>query len=182
MNIWAFFFVMMMKSVSGGRVGRAAGAGAGDDRDLRHEAGEEHVAEEDLAVAGERVVAFLDARAAGIVDADDRHAGLQGVVHQVADLLRVDAAERAAADGEVLAEPVIADAPPLVWGNSSRIASTRQRRPDIAALRASVPIPRPKRQAGRKVRFPSTFPADRPAAPWTNPARAFAASATLPWR
>ena len=55
-------------------IGRAAGAGAGDDRDLRHDARDQHVAEKDLAVAGERIVAFLDARAAGIVEADDRAA------------------------------------------------------------------------------------------------------------
>ncbi len=88
----------------GRRIGRAARARAGDDRDLRHHARDEHVAEEDLAVAGERIVAFLDARAAGIVEADDRAADLQRVVHHVADLLGVNAAQRAAADGEVLAE------------------------------------------------------------------------------
>ena len=88
----------------GGRVGGAAGAGAGDDRDLRDHAGEQHVAEEDLAVAGKGVDAFLDAGAAGVVDADDGHAGLDGEVEQVADFLGVDAADGAAADGEVLGE------------------------------------------------------------------------------
>ena len=87
-----------------GRVGGTAGAGAGDDRDLRDHAGGQHVAEEDLAVAGECLDAFLDAGAAGVVDADDRDAGLDGEVQQVADFLGVDGADRAAADGEVLGE------------------------------------------------------------------------------
>ncbi len=88
----------------GGRVGRTAGAGAGDDGDLRDHAGGEHVAEEDLAVAGKRFDAFLDAGAAGVVDADDGDAGLDGEVEQVADFLGVDGADGAAADGEILGE------------------------------------------------------------------------------
>ena len=87
-----------------GRVGGTTGAGAGDDGDLRDDAGGEHVAEEDLAVAGKRLDAFLDAGSAGVVDADDGHAGLDGEVQQVADFLGVDGADRAAADGEVLGE------------------------------------------------------------------------------
>src|SRR5690606_629311 len=87
----------------GGGVGGAAGAGAGDDGNLGDDAGEQDVFEEDLAVAGEGFVAFLDAGAAGVVDADDGHAGLDGVFHEVADFLGVHAADGAAADGEVLA-------------------------------------------------------------------------------
>ena len=51
----------------------------------------------------ERDDAFLDARAAAVVDADDRAAGLQREVHDLDDLLAVDLAERAAEDREVLA-------------------------------------------------------------------------------
>lgn len=87
-----------------GGVDGAAGAGAHDEADLRDDAGGVGVAAEDLAVHAERGDAFLDARAAGVVDADDGAAGFQGEVHHLDDLLAVDLAERAAEDGEVLGE------------------------------------------------------------------------------
>src|ERR1019366_6635096 len=59
---------------------------------------------EDLAVGTERDDALLDARATGVVDADHRAAHARGEVHQLADLLAHHLAERAAEDGEVLAE------------------------------------------------------------------------------
>ena len=62
------------------------------------------VAAEDLAVHAQRRHALLDAGAAGVVDADDRAAGLQREVHHLDDLLAVDLAQRAAEDGEVLGE------------------------------------------------------------------------------
>ena len=58
-------------------VGRAARARSADQRDLRHRSGEHHVVVEDAPVAGEAVDAFLHARAAGIIDEDERAAGLQ---------------------------------------------------------------------------------------------------------
>ena len=61
------------------------------------------VAAEDLAVLAEGDDALLDARAAGVEHADDRHAGLEREVHDLDDLLAGDLAERAAEDGEVLA-------------------------------------------------------------------------------
>ena len=79
-----------------------SGAGAEDHRNLRHHARGERVAVEDFTVAGERVHAFLDARAAGVVDADDGDAEVDRVVHHLGDLARVHVAERAAGDGEVL--------------------------------------------------------------------------------
>ena len=48
--------------------------------------------------------AFLDARAARVVDGDDRDSQIGGRFHHVADLLRVHAAERPAGDREVLRE------------------------------------------------------------------------------
>ncbi len=56
----------------GGRVDRAARARAHDGRDLRHHAARERVAQENIRVARQRDDAFLNARAAGIVQADDR--------------------------------------------------------------------------------------------------------------
>ena len=64
----------------------------------------EHVALEHLAVAAERRDAFLDARAAGIEQADDRRARLHRHVLDLDDLLRMRLAERAAEHGEILGE------------------------------------------------------------------------------
>ena len=87
-----------------GRVDGAARARAHDERDLRDDARRLDVAPEDLRVAGERDDALLDPRAAGVVDPDHRAAVLDGQVHDLADLLGEDLAERAAEDGEVLGE------------------------------------------------------------------------------
>ena len=54
----------------GGRIDGAAGAGAHDGGDLRHDAAGQGVAQKDIGVAAEREHAFLNARAAGIVEAD----------------------------------------------------------------------------------------------------------------
>ena len=82
----------------------AARARAHDERDLRDHAGRADVAEEDLAVQAERDDALLDARAAGVVDADDRAAVPHRHVHHLDDLLAEYLAERAAEDREVLRE------------------------------------------------------------------------------
>ena len=90
----------------GRRVDGAARAGPEDRRDLRHDARGERVAEEDVGVAAEGDDALLDARAAGVVETDDRRAVAQREVHHLADLLGVRLGERAAEDGEVLREDV----------------------------------------------------------------------------
>jgi hypothetical protein len=64
------------------------------------------VAPEDLGVAGERVDALLDPGAARVVEPDQGHAELERHVHHLADLAGVHLAQRAADDGEVLAEEV----------------------------------------------------------------------------
>ena len=90
----------------GGGVDGSAGAGAHDGGDLRDDAAGERVAQEDIGVAAEREDAFLNARAAGIVEADDGGAGFEREVHDLDDLLGVGFRERAAEDGEVLREDV----------------------------------------------------------------------------
>src|SRR3954447_8887002 len=87
-----------------GRVDGAAGARAHHEADLRDHARALDVAPEDLRVAGERDDAFLDARAARVVDPDHRAAELRRQVHHLADLLGEDLAQRAAEHGEVLRE------------------------------------------------------------------------------
>ena len=85
-----------------GRINRTAGAWTHDGGNLRDDARRQNVAEEDIGVAGERDDSLLDARAARVVDADDRAAVLHRQVHHLADLLGEHLAERAAEDGEVL--------------------------------------------------------------------------------
>ena len=86
------------------RVDGAARARPHDRRDLRDHPGALDVADEDVAVGAERDDALLDPRAAGVVEADHRRPDLRGQVHDLAHLLRHHLAERAAEDGEVLAE------------------------------------------------------------------------------
>ena len=88
----------------GGAVDGAARAGPEDRGDLRHDAGGERVAQEDVGVAGEGGDALLDARAARVVEADDGRAHLHREVHDLADLLGVRLGEAAAEDREVLGE------------------------------------------------------------------------------
>ena len=87
-----------------GRVDRSAGAGAHDGGDLRDHAAGQGVAEEDIGVTGQREDAFLNAGAAGIVQADDGRAGLERQVHDLDDLLRVGFRERTSEYGEILRE------------------------------------------------------------------------------
>ena len=86
------------------RVDGAAGARAHDHADLRDHSGALDVADEDVAVGAERDDALLDPGAAGVVEADHRRADLGGEVHHLDHLLGHHLAERAAEDGEVLAE------------------------------------------------------------------------------
>ena len=87
-------------------IDRPARAGPHDQADLRHDSGRQDVALEHLAIGGKRPHAFLDARAAGIVDADHGRAVLYGHVHDLADLRRVRFRDRAAQNGKVLAEDI----------------------------------------------------------------------------
>lgn len=57
---------------------------------------------ENLGVTGEGVDALLNARSARVVEADDGHAELHGLVHHLADLAREGLGQRATEDGEIL--------------------------------------------------------------------------------
>ena len=76
-----------------------------------HHAAGQRVAQEDVGVAAQADDALLDARAAAVVEADDRRAVLHRHVHDLADLLGVGFGQGAAEDGEVLREDV--DQPPV---------------------------------------------------------------------
>ena len=88
----------------GGRIDGAAGAGTEDGADLRDDAACEGIAEKNFRVAGEGGDAFLNARAAGIVESDHRSADAHGVIHDFADLHGIRFGERTAEDGKVLGE------------------------------------------------------------------------------
>ena len=88
----------------GGGVHGASGARPHDQGYLGDDARRGDVAEKNLGEQPQGDHAFLNARAAAVVDADQRAARLQRVVHQFDDLLAVDLAQRATEDGEVLAE------------------------------------------------------------------------------
>ena len=88
----------------GRRVHRSPGARTHHDRELRHDARGQGVAEEDVGVAAQRDHALLDPRPAGVVQPDDRRADLHRQVHDLADLRGVRLGQRSTEDREVLAE------------------------------------------------------------------------------
>ena len=87
-----------------GRIDVAAGAGAHDDRDLRDHARGDDVAAEHVGIARKRRDAFLDARAAGVIEPDDRRPRLHRHVLEFCDFLRVGFGQRAAEHGKILGE------------------------------------------------------------------------------
>src|SRR6266852_5462482 len=93
----------------GGGIDGAAGARTHDRADLRDDAAGQRVAQKNIGVTGKRRDAFLDARAARIVQADDGSAGAHGLIHYFANFQGVGFGERAAEDGEVLGEDVDED-------------------------------------------------------------------------
>ena len=85
-----------------GRIDAAAGGGSGADGDLRHQSGRERVAQEDFSVAAQGGHAFLDSRAAAVVDCDDRRADLHREILDLGDLLGRRLRDRASVEREVL--------------------------------------------------------------------------------
>jgi hypothetical protein len=83
-------------------IDRATSARSHDGADLRNHAAGKRVTEKNIGVAGERGDTFLDARAAGVVEADDGRAGAHGQIHNLANFPRVGFRERAAKNGKVL--------------------------------------------------------------------------------
>ena len=93
------------------RIDVAAGARAHDHRNLRDDAGRQHVALKHFRIAAERRDALLDARAARVVEADDRRPVAERHVLHLLDLLCVRLRQRAAEHGEILGEDE--DRPPV---------------------------------------------------------------------
>ena len=74
--------------------------------DLRNHAGTKGVLKKDVRVAAERVHTLLDARSAGVIEADHGCTVLLGQLHHIDDLARVGCAERSAEHREILREDV----------------------------------------------------------------------------
>src|SRR5678815_4596792 len=121
----------------GRRIHRAAGAGTHDCRNLRHHTRSHDIALENIAVAGQTIDTFLNARAAGIIDTDEWRAILDRHVHDLADFVRHHSTQAAAEYGEVLRvdinQPAIDGA---VAGNYGAILYTS----DAADERSSVDL------------------------------------------
>src|SRR5262245_4845408 len=84
------------------RIHGAAGARSHNRGELRHHARSHDITLKYFSVSRQAVDALLNARAAGVVDANDRRAVLHRHVHYLADLLRHHPAETATEHGEVL--------------------------------------------------------------------------------
>jgi hypothetical protein len=114
-----------------GRVHGPARAGAEDQAELGDDAARLDVAPEDLGVAGQGHDPLLDAGAARVVDADDRHPVLVREVHDLAHLLGEDLAERAPERGRVVAE-------------QHHVAPADRRRPGHDAVAGGPPVGEPE--------------------------------------
>ena len=90
----------------GRRIHGAARARAHDGADLRDHAAGQRVAQKNIGIARQRPHAFLDARSAGIIQANHRRAVAHRQVHDLADLQGVCFREGAAKHGEILREHV----------------------------------------------------------------------------
>src|SRR5216683_4946976 len=84
----------------------AAGTRAHDGANLRDDSAGKRIAQENIGVTREGGDAFLNPRAAGIVEANDGRARTHRKVHDLADFLRVGFGERTAKNGKVLRENV----------------------------------------------------------------------------
>ena len=88
------------------RINRATSARSHDGADLRNHATGKRVAEKNIGVTRERGDAFLNASAAGVVEADDGSTRTHGQIHDLADFARVGFRERAAKNSKVLRKHV----------------------------------------------------------------------------
>nr|AAY82838.1 predicted acetyl-CoA carboxylase [uncultured bacterium MedeBAC46A06] len=84
------------------RVDGATGTGPHDQRDLRHHTRGQHIALEHFGITAKRGNAFLDAGTAGVIQPDQRNAGLDRLVHDLADFRCMRFRQRAAKNGEIL--------------------------------------------------------------------------------
>ena len=71
------------------RVGSTTGAGAGDDGNLRHQTGQQHVIVEHLAIAREGINTLLNAGSTRVIDKDERRACVSTSLHHGSHFVRL---------------------------------------------------------------------------------------------
>ena len=86
------------------RINRAARARSHNATNLRNDAARQSIAQENIGVTAERDDAFLNSRAARIVQTDYRRAGFHRQIHYFTDFLRVSFRQRAAENRKILRE------------------------------------------------------------------------------
>ena len=87
-------------------INRAARARAHNGGNLRHNAACQRVAQKNIGITAQRQNAFLDPRAAGVIQADEGRPILERHIHHLASLLRVGFRQRAAEHRKILRENV----------------------------------------------------------------------------
>ena len=120
---------MMLKSVIAGEYTAPPAHGPMIAEICGHDARGQRVAQEDVRVAAEREHAFLNPRAAGVVQADDGRAHLHGQVHHLDDLRGVGFRQRPAEHREVLREGIDRPAVDAAVAGDDAVARARSRRP-----------------------------------------------------
>ena len=104
MNIYEVFFDHHVEVGDGRTINRTTGARSHDAADLRNHTARERVAQKDIGVTTETDYTLLNARAARIVESDNRRANLHRQIHYLANLFRVSFRKGAAKNSEVLSK------------------------------------------------------------------------------
>ena len=84
-------------------VGRSSRAGSANQRDLRNRSRKHDIVVKDAAISGQAVDALLNARAARVVDKDERTPGFEREAHHIGNLVAMRLAGSSACDGKILA-------------------------------------------------------------------------------
>ena len=84
------------------RIGSTTSTGAGDDGNLRHQTGQQHVIVEHLAVAREGIDTLLDAGSTRVIDKDERRARVSASLHHGSHFVRLGFTSGTAHHSEVL--------------------------------------------------------------------------------
>jgi len=87
-----------------GRINGTSRTGAQNHRDLGDDSGADGVSEEDFTITGKRVDSFLNAGTPGVIDANEGHLHLQGMVHDFGDFPGMHQAQRPTGNRKVLSK------------------------------------------------------------------------------
>ena len=127
---------------NGRRIHGAARAGPHHQRQLRDNAGSQHVALKDVGIAAQGGHPLLNTGAAGIIQADDRRADLDGLIHHLAYLAGIGFRQGPSEHGEILAEDEHQAAiDPTVAGNHAIPGNALLFHTEIAAAMLDKGVP-----------------------------------------